>query len=186
MRLHVWLLLCLCLATPASAGQADFLSFRFWKTASLEEVRSAIEHGADLKATDKTGVTALMFAAGYSHDPDIITLLIRHGADLKARDRIGGSILMAAAGHNQQPDMVTRLIEHGADIEATDHVGKTALMFAAGYNKNPEVMLRLIRHGADTNSKDKDGKSALDFAKYNRVSRGGNAYRILSDAINGQ
>jgi len=186
MKLNLFLLFCLCFSSPASAGQTDFLSYKFWKTTSLEEVRSAIEHGADIEARDKTGVTALMFAAGYSHIPDIITLLIKKGADLKARDMIGGTILMAAAGHNQEPDIITRLIKHGADIEARDRVGKTALMFASGYNRNTEIMLRLLSHGADIKAKDKDGKTALDFAKRNKVAKAGNAYRILYDVINRQ
>ena len=50
MKLSLLLFFCLCFAAPASADQADFLSFRFWKTASLEEVSSAIDHGADIKA----------------------------------------------------------------------------------------------------------------------------------------
>jgi ankyrin repeat protein len=183
---HLLTLFCLCFASPATADEADFLSFRFWKTASLEQVSSAIEQGADVNARDKTGVNPLMFAAGYSHTPEIITYLIKQGADLKTRDIIGGTILMAAAGHNQEPDIITRLIKHGADIEAIDNVGKTALMFAAGYNRNPDIILRLIKHGADINAKDKDGKTALDFAKRNRVAKGGSAYRTLSDAINNQ
>jgi ankyrin repeat protein len=181
---YLLLFFCLCFAAPASAEQADFLSFRFWKTAAMEEVRSAIEHGADVKARDKTGVTTLMFAAGYSHNPDIITFLIEQGADLKARDIIGGTILMAAAGHNQEPDIITRLIKHGADLEARDHVGKTALMFAAGYNRNPGIILRLIKHGADVTAKDKGGKTALQFAGKNRVAKDGSAYRTLFDVIN--
>ena len=184
MRLNLFLVFCLCFATSACAEQADFLSFRFWKTASLEEVRSAIEHGANVKARDKTGVSPLMFAAGYSHKPDIISFLIKQGADLKARDTIGGTILMAAAGHNQEPDIITRLIKHGADLEARDNVGKTALMFAAGYNRNPDIILRLIKHGADIKAKDNDGKTALQFAKKNRVAKGRSAYRTLFDVIN--
>lgn len=181
---HLFILFCLCFVSPASADEPDFLNFRFWKTATIEGVSSAIEYGADVKARDKTGVTALMFAAGYSHKPNIITYLIEQGANLKARDIIGGSILMAAAGHNREPDIITRLIKHGADLEARDHVGKTALMFAAGYNRNPDIILRLIKHGADVKAKDKDGKTALDFAEKNRVAKDGSAYRTLSDAIN--
>ena len=184
MRLNLFLLLCLCFVSHASADEPDLLSFRFWKTAGLEEVRSAIAHGADIKARDNSGVSTLMFAAGYSHKPDIITYLIEQGAELKARDIIGGTILMAAAGHNQEPDIITRLIKHGADLEARDHVGKTALMFAAGYNRNPEIILRLIKHGADITAIDKDGKSALDFAKRNRVAKDGIVYQTLFDIIN--
>jgi ankyrin repeat protein len=183
---YLLLLFCLGFAAPANADGADFLNFRFWKTATMEEVSSAIEHSADVNTRNKSGVSALMFAAGYNHMPDIITYLIEQGADLKARDIIGNTILMAAAGHNQEPDIITRLIKHGADLEARDHVGKTALMFAAGYNKNPDIMLRLIKHGADIKAKDKDGKTALDFAKKNRVAKGGSAYRALFDAINRQ
>jgi ankyrin repeat protein len=184
MRLSLLLLFCLCFTTSACADEPDFLSFRFWKTASLQEVRSAIEHGSDVKARDKTGVTALMLAAGYNHNPDIITYLIKQGASLEARDIIGGTILMAAAGHNQEPDIISRLVKHGADLEIRDHVGKTALMFAAGYNRNPDIILRLIKHGADIKAKDNNGKTALDFAKKNRVAKGRSAYRTLFDIIN--
>jgi ankyrin repeat protein len=186
MRLSLLLFFCLCFTAPASADEPDFLSFRFWKTASLQEVSSAIKHGADVEARDKNGVTALMFAAGYSHKPDIITYLIKQGADLEARDIIGGTILMAAAGHNQEPAIISRLVKHGVDLEAIDHVGKTALMFATGYNRNPEIILRLIKHGADIKAQDNNGETALDFAEKNRVAKNASAYQVLLGAINKQ
>ena len=54
-----------------------------------DEVRSAVEAGADVNATDGKGVTVLMRAARRGNDLDIVRYLVEHGADPARRDRGG-------------------------------------------------------------------------------------------------
>ena len=55
-----------------------------------------VEHGADVKATYRSGATALHLAADLD-DGDIVELLLKHGADINARDGSGATALDEAA-----------------------------------------------------------------------------------------
>ena len=48
-----------------------------------------LEAGADPKAQNKDGMTALMYAAEHNANPEVITMLLKAGADGKAKDRKG-------------------------------------------------------------------------------------------------
>ena len=55
-----------------------------------------LDRGADVKARDKGGRTALLAAASRGNT-DVIKLLAARGADLRATDEAGGTALMWAA-----------------------------------------------------------------------------------------
>ena len=82
-------------------------------------------------------MTALMWAAGWNQNCDVISTLLKAGADLKARDKThGDTVLMFAAIMNPNPVVITTLLKAGADIEAREsYYSWTALMLAA---KQPE------------------------------------------------
>lgn len=78
------------------------------------DLRSLIEAGVDVNAADKQGMTALMFAARDSGDPELLRNLISAGADVNAKDKLGKTVLMIAARHNSNPEVIRVLIEAGA------------------------------------------------------------------------
>ena len=92
-----------------------------------------LDKGADVKAQDEEGRTALMMIS-MEYRPDRIILpcaeaLLKAGADINARDRTGRTPLMYAVRHRQRAT-VNFLLQHGADPLAKDDTGATALDLA--------------------------------------------------------
>ncbi|MBF0108238.1 MAG: ankyrin repeat domain-containing protein [Magnetococcales bacterium] len=126
--------------------------------------QSLLAKGADVKAANGDGRTALILAANRGN-VEMIQLLLKQGTPVDARDREGYTALMMAAlgGHDKA---VAALLENKADPEIRHPCGCTALMFAAekGHDK---VLQGLIDKGADVNSKGEDGMTALMLASKN-------------------
>ncbi|HPJ26522.1 MAG TPA: ankyrin repeat domain-containing protein, partial [Synergistaceae bacterium] len=55
-----------------------------------------LESGADVDARDNQGVTALMGAAEFCDNPEILEILLQAGADPGAKDTHGRSVLDCA------------------------------------------------------------------------------------------
>jgi uncharacterized protein len=92
---------------------------------SFENVRLLLRKGADADARDKSGRTALWYAA-VSLNTGFITVLLEHGADVNARDNEGRTALMHAADLCFTWD-VQALLNAGADSTIQDKHGRTAL-----------------------------------------------------------
>jgi ankyrin repeat protein len=136
------------------AGQGQRLSassplFDAIRRADFDTVQKLVADGADVKAADDTGATALMYAALYA-GPDCVKFLIDHGAPVNALNKFGATALMWAAS---QPATVKVLSEHGADVNARASDGVTPLVAAARYN-NAESMRILLAAGADTKAQE--------------------------------
>ena len=80
------------------------------RRASPEEIAEAIKKGASTTAVNEEQMTALMWAAADTPDPDALHVLINAGADLEARDECGMTALMWAARRNHNPTMITALL----------------------------------------------------------------------------
>ena len=91
--------------------------------------------GVDVNARYGNGLTALMWASGFSE----------------------------GAGVRDAESVVALLIERGARIDDSDDRSRTALMIAAEAGHVTIVALLLAR-GADRTVRDRDGKTALDLA----------------------
>ncbi len=134
----------------------------------LEELREAINAGADVNARDKSdkyGGTALIKAAMLGHTATA-ALLLKHGADINAKDNRGSTALMWAAmlGYTETAEL---LLKNGAGINAKNKYGCTALMYAA-FDGHPEIAEILITYGANKNLRDKNGSTAYDYVRYVR------------------
>ena len=96
-----------------------------------EVVRVLLDGGVDVNARYGNGLTAMMWAAGYSADAgyldalEIMDLLLLRGARIDDKDDRGRTALMIAAelGHDE---VVDALIGHGADVRLVDNEGKSA------------------------------------------------------------
>jgi len=80
------------------------------------EVRSLLDAGAEVNATDDDGFTALIWALT-AGSPEVVRLLIYSGADVNAQDNYGITALIAASQYGHT-DISKLLIEGGADISA--------------------------------------------------------------------
>jgi len=83
----------------------------------FDAVKLAIEHGANVKATDVDGRTPLLFAANSDPLPlNTVQLLIEHGADVNAKNMYGHTPLYLAKLHGDTP-VVDLLLKSGAKPE---------------------------------------------------------------------
>src|SRR5262249_55247404 len=128
------------------AGSTPFL--RAAKSGDVEVLRLLLSHGADPKAVNKDGATAIMLAAGLGY---------RDGnAAIPTRDRGTDEEVVAA---------IAFCIEQGLDINAVNSRGDTALHTAVAGRGSDKVVLYLAEHGARLDAKDSQGRTALEVAQ---------------------
>jgi ankyrin repeat protein len=139
---------------------------------SADAVRLLLTKGADSKAADVRGSTAL-FEAARVNDIDSLRLLLNAPVNINAGGFIGMTALNLATGHANLA-AVRLLLDKGADVNAAN-VSEfrvknglialsrlTALMSAA--ESSSDVMQALIKAGANVNAKDVRGMTPLMFA----------------------
>ncbi len=112
-----------------------------------------LAHGADLKARDRWGTTAL-HATASNGNLRMAMLLIDHGADLEARQNQGRTPLWTAASAGNA-EMVRLLAKKGADVNAADKWDLTPLHACASGGK-VEAAKALLAVGADPNALNND------------------------------
>ena len=132
-------------------------------------VRYLIEKGANINATSKSGMTALMLAMNPNseHTQLCVTKLVEAKADLNLQSHGGNTALMEAA-HKGMLRQVLTLIMAGADVNIQNKYGETALMVASMKDGEPVVVHALLTGGADRTLKDIDGLTAAEIAKKNK------------------
>jgi hypothetical protein len=126
-RIVVAVVLAVLMAASAYAQTTDF--FALAKTGTAQQIQAAIDQGADVNARSDGAWTALMLAALYNPNPEVIATLLKAGADVKGHNVIGLTPLMFAAV-NQNPEVISTLLKAGADAKAKDRDGKTAFDYA--------------------------------------------------------
>ncbi|MCY3757840.1 MAG: ankyrin repeat domain-containing protein, partial [Acidobacteria bacterium] len=70
---------------------------KFFESASLEDVTTCLQNGADPKARDVDGRTPLHHLARANANPSLVAVLVRAGADPNARAARGWTPLHGAA-----------------------------------------------------------------------------------------
>jgi ankyrin repeat protein len=123
------------------------------------KVRSLVQSGADVKAAQADGATALHWAA-YHGDVSLAQVLLDAGADVAAANRNGSTPLWLAASQGDAP-MVEALLAKGADANEQLPLGRRPLMLAARSGSVAAVRA-LLDKGADPNAhEDARGTTAL-------------------------
>jgi ankyrin repeat protein len=163
-QLLVASLLCLLLVSPLAAQELRLHVLA--ATGTAEEIQAALLKGADFNDRDYAGVTALMAAAGYNHNENVVPVLLRYGAVVDARDGNGETALMFAAERNGDPAVIDALLTGGAGLEIRDKLGLTPLMYAAKCNPSLDVVIALLKAGANVNARDSYGMSPLLYAAW--------------------
>jgi ankyrin repeat protein len=125
-------------------------------------VAALLAKGADVKAKDNEGASALLWAA-HNEDVDLVKKLLAAGADPKAANSYGATPMAEAAAAGNA-EILGLLLAAGADVESPNHEGQTALMAVARTGKVDAAQL-LISKGADVNATEGwGGQSALMWA----------------------
>ncbi len=129
--------------------------------------------GANPRARDRTGQTALHYAPKMRDGALIVPLLVRAGADINARADEPAAITplfcaienyFEAADKDNAGKMIRIMVQYGADINVTDSNGANVLAIAAAHNR-PELIKLLIELGADPTKRLGNGRTPLDYAK---------------------
>src|SRR5262245_522815 len=158
---------------------------------TVDLLRLLLAHGADLRAQDRAGTTALALAVR-SADVDVARFLVERGLN---PDALNAGARRAALARNyrpmidyllterlaplpaerftsatgQSPELLARAIDGGADINASNagQYGRTALLTAvASEAAGPETLKLLLDRGADPNVAMAEGETPLDWAIY--------------------
>ena len=118
---------------------------------TLAQVRELLKGGANVKATNSKGTTALMWACARGN-VHIVKELLDHGANASAANKDGLTSLMLAATGGF-PGVVRMLIEYGADVQATAINGDTALTRASVTSNR--FVITLIKNASGSSSEPK-------------------------------
>ena len=123
-----------------------------------------LNHDAIWNARDKSGNTALHFAASEGH-LEVALMLLKLGADVNSQNDEGLTPLQRASqglrgGHR---DIAHLFLDNGANVHMPDRRGNTALHYAASEG-HLEAARVLLKHNAEVNSWNEDGYTAFLFA----------------------
>jgi hypothetical protein len=116
---------------PATVRQLNTPQAELWRVAEsgdVDELRRLLPRVNDIDARNRHGMTALMKAAFFGHEPAVRSLL-EHGADpnLMRNDRFTALALAAFFGH---AETVKTLIAFGARTEPVTRCGASARTWA--------------------------------------------------------
>ena len=146
---------------------------------SVENVKLLLDAGADLKALNEDGQTALMKAVRLDHRYapaqrlPIIELLLSKGADINQKDKSGQTPLLfsvdqymsESGGFISHPEVVKLLLDRGADVHAVNGRGDNALMITTNaWRSSNEIVKLLVEKGINLNSQNEKGTTALMIA----------------------
>ena len=123
---------------------------------------------ADIHVRDKSGQTALFYAARHVDQPKIIHQLILAGADPMAIDKHGYTPLMVAAAANPNPVIVKVLAKQGGTSAEQQQNKDRALRVAAQQNRLPVIKMLLIAR-ANPAVPDESGRQAADYLAENTL-----------------
>jgi ankyrin repeat protein len=158
---------------------------------TVDLLKLLLDQGADLRAQDRAGTTALALAVR-SADVDVVRFLVDRGLDPNAlspaarragfsRYDLATTEYLMSKGLNPTPDVlittaawnptgfVRRWIDSGADVNAsnTGQYNRTPLLTAVTSEAEGADTLRLLLDsGADPNVRTTEGESPLDWAIY--------------------
>lgn len=145
-------------AIPA-AGRAPVADAA--ERADRTALRALLRQGADVRAAQPDGMTALHWAARRG-DVDTAKQLLAAGAAVSATNRYGVTPLSLACQAGDGP-MVDLLLDRGADPNTALRGGETVLMTAARTGR-PGPVRALLRRGAQVNARERRGQTALMWA----------------------
>jgi ankyrin repeat protein len=119
----------------------------------VESVRSLVEAGADVNATDEHGSGTLL-----NFDPAITEYLLSKGADPNTQTNENGASVLAGLCYVNQMECVKLLLAHGANPNrGRDESLETPLHHALAGGADIEVIRLLLDSGADVNAKTSPG-----------------------------
>ena len=133
--------------------------------ATADNLRRALDAGADVNAADNWGSTPLhaLISGGFNNKTELINILIEAGAKVDAVDCINRTALFHAVAGENTGDIQT-LLQAGANVNARDEYGDTPLREAIR-KRDTSLLKLLLEHGAAVNARDKYFETPLRLAE---------------------
>ena len=141
-------------------GCAQWPTEEFFQEATAADVRSCLDAGADPRAVNHGGGSALHAATSASAEPDFIRVLLDAGADVNARDTHDETPLTRAfaAAEPVNPTVVEALLDGGAEPNVVGGAGWTPLHSASYEAEAVNIVSALLAAGAEL-----EARTALHF-----------------------
>ncbi|XP_065842926.1 death-associated protein kinase 1-like isoform X2 [Oscarella lobularis] len=140
------------------------------------KVRYLGEKGADCRAKDDEGKTALFYATTRSECKDDVKdvlryLVIEKRIDINSVDEEGRTPLVYACKEDPSFVVIQQLNELGADVSLRDNNEQNALHMAAQRypSVDKSIIDLLIEKGCDVTRQDKDGKTPYEVSKDGKI-----------------
>ena len=141
----------------AYAEYDKIYTYKYWKSATLEDVKRDIHDGIDInkfKNEKYRDRNIFIYSVMATKDPRIVQYLIDKGANLEIRTKRNWTPLLIASAYAQTPEIIDVLIENGVDKNVVTAGHRlNALMLAAVWQRNPEIITKLIEVGFDVNER---------------------------------
>lgn len=116
---------------------------------TADEVRVAINSGADPNARQNFGRTALL-AACNANNTEVVKILLNSGAEPNAKDDEGWTALMSVVDKDEVDiEIIKMLIEAGADVNAKNQYNTTPLLRTVCWNNRSDIVKIMLDNGAD-------------------------------------
>ncbi len=143
----------------------------FFAAHDKERVRKLLEAGANANARAKGGFDALIVAAQYPGNAEVLRMLLAKGVSAKPRNGVlySANALFYAVNAGDT-EMVELLLKNGADPMRKSVLFSLAPfrpLEAAAFHEHGDVIRLLHKYGADVDSLDGDGMSSLAWAALN-------------------
>ena len=147
------------------AEQQNNLLWEKCKDGRLEEVRKALEAGADANSTGGPfSSTCLMEAARNNHDEVVALLLSSPGIQVNAKDNEDWTALHFACGNGSLASLSKLLAAPGLQLNERNDKGWTPIMEAIRCGKTDAVLQMAAVREVDLDVKDKEGRSLEELA----------------------
>lgn len=154
------------------------------RSTQLSVVGALVQNGADVRAYNEAGHSALISLCSEEHADGhelglIISLLLAFGADIDEADEDGRTPLLLCIMTRQDSDSVAALVDSGADVHHRDRQGRNVLDMITNPAREhyddthvsgdltwkEDVLRHLGRHGIDVNMVDANGHSFLELVE---------------------
>jgi len=128
---------------------------------NVQDIKSAINFGANVNLKNEQGATALSMVYKLSYE-FLFPFLIRAGADVNESNHDKISPLHWAVEYDNV-SMVKELLKNGANVHAVDGIHETPLHWAA-WTDNIQSAKLLLGYGANPNAKNNTGVTPIDLS----------------------
>ena len=145
---------------PSSTNQTS-LMHACLEGGRLDNIKTLIKAGADIKAKDNYGATVLHLASRDSKLEVVNFFLKQNKLSVNVTDNKNQTPLMWACLNEGRLEIIQTLIKNGADINVKDIGGLTVLHYASCFSKREVVEFLLKLNDICINVTDKNNRSPL-------------------------